>query len=57
MKRIFKSLFDYEIVGEYYEREPQRNGTVTRKKKYLKKWFCVPVRAYQRRKERANENT
>jgi hypothetical protein len=44
MKRIFKSLFDYEIVGEYYDRITQPNGTTTKVKRYLRKWFFVPLK-------------
>lgn len=47
MKRIFKSLFDYEIVGEYYDRITQPNGTTTRVKRYLRKWFFVPLKKYR----------
>ena len=50
MKRKTKRLFDYEIVGAYYDRVPQTNGTTTRIKKYVKKWFFVPLREYRKRK-------
>ena len=50
--KILKRLFDYEIVGEYFDRVPQANGTVTMVKHYVKKWFCVPLRAYKARKSK-----
>ena len=51
MREIFKRLFDYEIVGEYYDRVPQPNGTTTRVKKYVKKWFCIPLRKFSERRK------
>ena len=52
MKNRKRLLFDYEIVGEYFDRVPQANGTVTMVKRYVKRWFCVPLRAYRVRKGR-----
>ena len=53
MKKIIKSFFDYEILGEYYDRVPQKNGTITRVKKHIRKWYFVPLRKW--REKRAKE--
>ena len=50
MKNGKRFLFDYEIIGEYYESIPQMNGTTTRVRRYLRKWFFVPLRKYRQRK-------
>ena len=51
MRGIFKRLFDYEIVGEYYDRVPQANGTITRVRKHIKKFYCVPLRKLNERRK------
>lgn len=53
MKKKIKSLFDYEILGEYYDRVPQKNGTITQVKKYIRKWYFVPLKKW--REKRAKE--
>ena len=47
---MFRSLFDYEIVGEYYDMYRDENGVCHYQKKYNRKYFLRCMK--NRRKKR-----